>query len=192
MIKSKKYKEIPTALTEDQFNEFICEHLTSGARGPSTKLPFFKIFNYILKILHMGCQWKTLPIEKAEDGKPEIHYTSVYRQFRRWEKDGCFNLIFCHSVQALHDNGKLDTTVIHGDGTSAAAKKGATILAEMVINISLVIKLWLFVIEMQMYLRHLSRHLVIVMNLLYFQRRCNHWRKHLKQSVLQWISVSWV
>jgi len=84
MIKSKKYKEIPTALTEDQFNEFICEHLTSGARGPSTKLPFFKIFNYILKILHMGCQWKTLPIEKAEDGKPEIHYTSVYRQFRRW------------------------------------------------------------------------------------------------------------
>lgn len=185
MTKSKKYKEIPTALTEDQFNEFICEHLTSGARGPSTKLPFFKIFNYILKFLHMGCQWKTLPIEKVDDGKPEIHYTSVYRQFRRWEKDGCFDLIFSNSVQALHDNGKLNTTVIHGDGTSAAAKKGATTLAEMVINISLVIKLWLFVIEMQMYLRHLSRHLVIVMSLLYFQRRCNHWRKHPKQSVLQ-------
>ena len=180
MTKSKKYKEIPTALTEDQFNEFICEHLTSGARGPSTKLPFFKIFNYILKFLHMGCQLKTLPIEKVDDGKPEIHYTSVYKQFRRWENDGCFDLIFCHSVKTLHENGKLDTTVIHGDGTSAAAKKGATILAEMVINILLVIKLWLFVIEMQMYLRHLLQLLAIVMNPLYFQRRCNHWRKHLK------------
>ena len=174
MTKRKKYKEIPTVLTENQFNEFICEHLTSGARGPSTKLPFFKIFNYILKFLHMGCQWKTLPIEKTDDGKPEIHYTSVYRQFRRWENDGCFDLIFCHSVKALHDNGKLDTTVIHGDGTSAAAKKGATILAEMDINILLVIKLWLFVIDMQMYLRHLLQLLAIVTNPLYFQRRCNH------------------
>ena len=29
----------------------------------------------------------------------------------------------------------LDIEIIHGDGTSAAAKKGATTLAEMVINI---------------------------------------------------------
>ena len=148
MAKKKKYKEIPTVLTENQFDEFICEHLSKGLRGPSTKLSFFKIFNYILKFLHMGCQWKTLPIEKDEDGKPEIHYTSVYKQFRRWDKDGSFDLIFYSSVQVLHDNNKLETTVIHGDGTSAAAKKGVITLAEMVINISQVIMLWLFVVRL--------------------------------------------
>ena len=134
MRRKKKYKEIPTVLTENQFNEFICEHLSKGSRGPSTKLPFFKIFNYVLKFLHMGCQWKNLPIENDASGKPEIHHTSIYKQFRRWEKDKCFDKIFCSSVQTLHDNNKLDTEVIHGDGTSAAAKKGAITLAEMVIN----------------------------------------------------------
>jgi len=31
-----------------------------------------KIFNYILQILYMGCQWKMLPIERNAKGLPEI------------------------------------------------------------------------------------------------------------------------
>ncbi|MGX5056903.1 hypothetical protein ACWKX9_25170, partial [Enterobacter asburiae] len=37
---------------------------------------------------------------------------------------GCFDAIFTSSVSLLHQRGMLDVTVIHGDGTTTAAKKG--------------------------------------------------------------------
>ena len=72
----------------------------------------------------MGCQWKELPIEKDKDGLPEIHYSSIYRAFRCWEAHGCFDHIFVHSVSVLHQEELLDLRIIHGDGTTTAAKKG--------------------------------------------------------------------
>ena len=115
---------IPTKLTLQQFNEFILPHLSIGKRGPSPKLHFFKLFNYILKFLYTGCQWKELPIEKNNEGLPEIHYTRIYMAFRRWEASGCLDEIFVNSVGKLHENNLLDTSIIHGDGTTTAAKKG--------------------------------------------------------------------
>ena len=82
------------------------------------------MFNYILRVLYLGCPWKELSIAHGLDGEPEIHYTRVYRQFRRWHDEGCFEVIFANSVFALHDSGLLDTSVVHGDGTATAAKKG--------------------------------------------------------------------
>ncbi|MGU3416604.1 transposase [Enterobacteriaceae bacterium C34A] len=82
------------------------------------------MFNYILMILYLGCQWKMLPIDKGSDGCPEIHYTRVYAAYRRWLTLGCFDLIFTSSVSLLHQCRMLDLTVIHGDGTTTAAKKG--------------------------------------------------------------------
>lgn len=111
-------------MTLSQFNEFILTHLTSGKRGPVPKISFHKIFNYILKLMHTGCQWAELPIKTNADGQPEIHYTRIYQTFRRWEKDGCFDAIFENSLVQLKENNKLDTSVIHGDGTTTAAKKG--------------------------------------------------------------------
>jgi transposase len=84
----------------------------------------FKIFNYILRQLYMGCQWKELPIERDDEGRPEIHHTRIYNAFRRWEADGCIDAIFVASVLRLEQDDLLDTTVIHGDGTTTAAKKG--------------------------------------------------------------------
>lgn len=72
----------------------------------------------------MGCQWKTLPIEKNPEGRPEIHYTRIYRALRRWQADSCIDAIFAGSVRKLHQDQLLDLTVIHGDGTTTAAKKG--------------------------------------------------------------------
>jgi transposase len=72
----------------------------------------------------LGCQWKNLPIEKDQHGRREIHPTSIYRIFRRWQAEGCFDLIFEGSVLNLHQDNRLDLTVIHGDGTTTAAKKG--------------------------------------------------------------------
>jgi hypothetical protein len=72
----------------------------------------------------MGCQWKALPIERNAEGRPEIHYTRIYRALRRWQADGCIDAIFAGSVYRLHQDQLLDLTVIHGDGTTTAAKKG--------------------------------------------------------------------
>jgi transposase len=115
---------IPTQLSLWQFEQFVLPHLSVGSRGPAPKLSFHKIFNYILRLLYLGCQWKQLPIEKDGEGRPEIHHTSIYRAFRRWEAKGCMDAAFTGSVLKLQQDALLDTTIIHGDGTTAAAKKG--------------------------------------------------------------------
>ncbi|WHA06862.1 transposase [Candidatus Megaera polyxenophila] len=51
------------------------------------------LFNYILKLMHTGCQWEQIPIDKNKDGMPEIHYTNIYNAFKFWVKHGCFELI---------------------------------------------------------------------------------------------------
>ena len=124
MAQTQFYKWIPTQLTLEQFELFVLPYLHTGSRGPQPKLSLHVIFNYILKLLYMGCQWKELPIEKDKDGLPEIHYSSIYRAFRRWEAHKSFEHIFVGSVSLLHQNKLLDLSIIHGDGTTTAAKKG--------------------------------------------------------------------
>lgn len=139
-LKSPVYNRIPTQLSEQEFNEFVFPHLSQGKRGPKPKISLYKIFNYILYVIHTGCQWYRLPIDKTGEGKPEISYTRVFKHFRAWLREGCFDRMFESSVALLAKNNLLDTRILHGDGTSTAAKKGAIILAEVVTNISRVIK----------------------------------------------------
>jgi len=124
MAQSQPWQRIPTSLTLEQFEEFVLPHLLQGSRGPQPKLSLHEIFNYILKLLYLGCQWKELPIKTGQDGLPEIHYTRIYRAFRRFQAQGCFDAIFAGSVSHLHQKEFLDISVIHGDGTTTAAKKG--------------------------------------------------------------------
>jgi hypothetical protein len=65
-----------------------------------------------------------LPIERNAEGCPEIHYTRIYRVMRRWQADGSIERIFSGTVHQLHQDRFLDLSVIHGDGTTTAAKKG--------------------------------------------------------------------
>jgi hypothetical protein len=124
MAKSMRYRGIPTELSIEQFGQFVLPHLTVGSRGPALKLSSHALFNYILKLLYLGCQWKELPIAKDSEGRSEIHYTCVYGAFRRWQAGGCFDLIFSAVVLRLRQTNLLDVTIIHGDGTTTAAKKG--------------------------------------------------------------------
>ena len=117
---------IPTKLTVEQFEQFVLPHLSRGRRGPPPTLPLQKIFNYVLKALYMGCQWEMLPIETNAKGLPEIHPTRIYRIMRRWQSDGSIDRVFAGSVDLLHQDQRLDLSIIHGDGTTTAAKKGAT------------------------------------------------------------------
>jgi transposase len=116
---------IPVQLSETEFNKFIFPHLSMPKRGPKCKLGYHRLFNLILWVLYTGMQWKSLPILKGPNGKPELHYTNVYRVFAKWSDDGSLEQAFIASVRHLSDEKKLDVRVLHGDGTNTVAKKGA-------------------------------------------------------------------
>jgi hypothetical protein len=128
--KSKKqekpeYKVIPVQLSEQEFEKFILPHLSLPKRGPKCKIGYHKPFNYILKVLYTGMQWKELPIKPGPDGKSEIHYTGIYKLFADWADDGSLKKAFIASVKHLSDEKKLDLSLLHGDGSNTVAKKGA-------------------------------------------------------------------
>jgi transposase len=120
---------IPVQLSEPEFNEFIFPYLSMPKRGPKCKIGYYRVFNLILWVLYTGMQWKCLPMLKDADGKPEIHYTNVYRAFAKWADDGSLQQAFIASVGHLAAEKKLDLRVLHGDGTNTVAKKGAMGLA---------------------------------------------------------------
>jgi hypothetical protein len=84
MAKPACWREIPTELSLERFEEFILPHLTVGSRGPAPKSSLHALFNYVLKLLYLGCQRKELPIERDATGRGEIHHIRIWRTFRRW------------------------------------------------------------------------------------------------------------
>ena len=80
--------------------------------------------NTLLWVLYTGMQWKCVPIPQDPNGKPAIHYTSVYRAFAKWAHDGSLEQAFMASVAHLSAEKHLDLGVLHGDGTNTVAKKG--------------------------------------------------------------------
>jgi transposase len=120
---------IPVQLSEPEFTEFIFPYLSMPKRGPKCKIGYHRVFNLILWVLYTGMQWKCLPMLKDADGKPEIHYTNVYRAFAKWTDDGSLQQAFIASVGHLAAEKKLDLRMLHGDGTNTVAKKGAMGLA---------------------------------------------------------------
>src|SRR5919199_4448696 len=116
---------IPVQLSEPEFTAFILPHLSMPKRGPKCKLGYYRVFNLILRVLYTGMQWKCVPIPTAPDGKPAIHYTTVYKVFAKWADDGSLWRAFVASVRHLAVEKQLDLRVLHGDGTNTVAKKGA-------------------------------------------------------------------
>ena len=84
------------------------------------------MFNYILYWLHTGCQWKSLQkvIDKLANGTYEIHYSTVFRWFKKWCNDNSWRHLFDSTVLRLFSENKIDPSVLHGDGTTTVAKKG--------------------------------------------------------------------
>src|SRR5499425_3072644 len=116
---------IPVQLSEPEFETFILPHLSLPKRGPKCKLGYYRVLNLILWLLYTGMQWKCLPIPHDAQGKPAIHYTTIYRVFARWADDGSLWRAFVASVRHLAVEQQLDLSVLHGDGTNTVAKKGA-------------------------------------------------------------------
>ena len=70
---------IPVQLSDTEFSAFIFPHLSMPKRGPKGQLGYHCVFNLILWVLYTGMQWKCLPVPKDTQGKPAIHYPTVYR-----------------------------------------------------------------------------------------------------------------
>jgi transposase len=133
--KNPNITPIPVQLAETEFNEFIFPYLLMPKRGPKCKLGYHRLFNLILWVLYTGMQWKCLPIPKDPTGKPEIHYTNVYKAFAKWADDGSLQQAFMASVGHLSEEKRLDLSILHGDGTNTVAKKGEMALGILATNI---------------------------------------------------------
>ena len=120
--KRSRYK-IPRKLSKSFFEKYIAPYLSVGSRGPKRNVSNFKIFNYVLRIIHTGLQWEELDIDKNEDGKKEISSSRIFRIFQSWCNDGSLNKIFDGTLGVLSKNNKIDLSVAHGDGSLTPAKK---------------------------------------------------------------------
>jgi transposase len=125
---------IPVQFRAAEFTEFILPPLSRPKRGPQCKIGYHKSFNYLLKVLYTGMQWKELPIDKDPEGKAELPYTGVFKLFARWAKDGSLERAFLASVKYLDEAQQLDLSLLHGDGSNTVAKKGARALATVATN----------------------------------------------------------
>lgn len=125
------YNTLPKKVGRADFNKYIAPCLSRASRGPKSKTSRYKIFNYILYVLHTGIQWKQLKTYKNE-----IHWSNVYKWHNRWSKDGSYENLLIASVEHLDRMGKLDLSILHGDGSNTVAKKGGMESATLATNIS--------------------------------------------------------
>ena len=117
-------RKLPVKVSRKQFNRFIDPYLSRGTRGPQPKLSRYKIFSYILYVLHTGIQWDQLKLHRNE-----LHWSNIYKWHLKWSRDGSYRNLFESGIQQLLLANKLDLSVLHGDGSNTTAKKGVPELA---------------------------------------------------------------
>lgn len=129
-VEKDRWMKLPVKVGKADFGKYIDPYLSRGRRGPDTKMPRWKIFNHILYVLHTGIQWNELPMKHGE-----VYWTNIYRWHNKWSKDGSYRNLFETSLMFLNSAGKLDISIIHGDGSNTIAKKGVLALGIQGTNI---------------------------------------------------------
>jgi transposase len=130
------YNKLPRKVSQNEFNTFIKPCLTK-AKSRQPKISYYKIFNYILYVLRTGMQW-----DELRPNRKEISWQAVYYHHNKWSKDGSYRRLFEHSVITLNALGKLDLSILHGDGSNVVAKKGDKKSPTMAGNTRKVKKCW--------------------------------------------------
>ena len=116
--KPNYYNKLPRKVTQNEFNTFIKPCLTK-AKSRQPKISYYKIFNYILYVLRTGMQW-----DELRPNRKEISWQAIYYHHNKWSKDGSYRRMFENSIITLDVLGKLDLSILHGDGSNVVAKKG--------------------------------------------------------------------
>lgn len=131
----KELVSFPKKVSLKAFNKYIDPCLSKRFKGPKSKISRFKIFNYVLYVLHTGIQWNQLKTYKNE-----IHWSNVYKWHNRWSKDGSYENLLLEVIERLNADGKLDLSILHQDGSNTIAKKGVKRSVIPAINIKKVRK----------------------------------------------------
>jgi len=120
-------KQLLKTLTQTEFEHYVAPHLPFKISGRPPKLPLYRVYNYIAKVLRTGMQWSELQdfISKGADGKAEIHYTAVWKRYNQWSIFRVFERSFQSILVAALEQEAIDLSVVNGDGTNTVAKKGA-------------------------------------------------------------------
>jgi transposase len=123
------YTQIPKQVSRKDFNRSIAPALKRPTKGPLPKLSLYKIFNYILYVLHTGLPWNQL-----KTNRKELPWSNVYKWPNRWAKDGSSQALFEASVIHLQTTDQLDGSILQGDGSNTVVKKGGLRSAIRAIN----------------------------------------------------------
>ena len=115
---------IPTKLSPAQFAVYVEPYLSQAERGFICQIPLYKVFNYILYLLHTGCQWYELPVapDPYRPGSPEISWQAIYALFCKWCLDESWERVWIASIHTIQ--GRIDASVLILDGSHSLAKKG--------------------------------------------------------------------
>jgi transposase len=133
---------IPVQLSAPEFETFLLPHLSMPKRGPKCTLGYYRVFNLLLWVLYTGRPWQGLPVSTDANGTPAIHYTTVDTVFATWADAGALWQAFLASVRHLAPEKPLALRMLHGDGTTPVAKKGAMAWATRATNTRKASKAW--------------------------------------------------
>lgn len=115
----QKRKLYPSDITEKQFKliePFIKKPRKNTGR-PSANL--YEVVNGMLYVLSTGCRWRDLPHDF------NLHYSTSYRYFIKWVKNGTFKKIFEELKYKANKKNMLHWRNAYLDASVVKSKKGA-------------------------------------------------------------------
>jgi hypothetical protein len=97
-------------------------------RGPKCKVGSSRMLHLILWVRDTRVPWKGLPVPHDAQGKPSLHDTTVDTVCATWDDAGSLWQACVARVRSLVAEPYLATSLLHGEGTTTVAQKGARVL----------------------------------------------------------------
>jgi putative transposase len=105
-------------LSQDQYDWLTKQLPTPKPKTGRKPTPNSELLNGILYVLKTGCQWAAIP-ESVCAHDP----SSCWRRFRFWSKKGAIVLVWKTILKLLDQEGKLDLSLGHIDGSLVQSPK---------------------------------------------------------------------
>ena len=124
----QKRKSYPSDLTQKQFNlilPFIRHKPRKTGRPPAD---LYEVVNGMLYVLSTGCRWRDLPHDF------DVHYTTCYRRFIAWVKDGTLKKIFEELKHKADKKNLLHWRNAYLDASDVKSKKGVKNMWDTAVN----------------------------------------------------------
>ena len=115
----QKRKSYPSDITEKQFQLIASLIRPRRQRAGRPPADLFEVINGLLYVLSTGCRWRDLPHDF------QLHYTTGYRYFIKWIKQGTLKKIFEELKYRADKKNLLHWRNAYLDASDVRSKKGA-------------------------------------------------------------------